>query len=83
MAMVCGLDLHRRQITFDTLEVGSGGPPKAKASTRVIPASPFLLADLGARRAPARGVRARPGRRAGGLQRLRPLLAPSDDRPPG
>jgi hypothetical protein len=24
MAMVCGLDLHRRQITFDTLEVGSG-----------------------------------------------------------
>jgi hypothetical protein len=25
MAMVCGLDLHRRQITFDALEVGSGG----------------------------------------------------------
>ncbi|HEX2399868.1 MAG TPA: IS110 family transposase [Mycobacterium sp.] len=24
MAMVCGLDLHRRQITFDALEVGSG-----------------------------------------------------------
>ena len=24
MAMVCGLDLHRRQITFDTLEVDSG-----------------------------------------------------------
>jgi transposase len=25
MAMVCGLDLHRRQITFDVLEVSSGG----------------------------------------------------------
>jgi transposase len=25
MAMVCGLDLHRRQITFDALEVDSGG----------------------------------------------------------
>jgi len=24
MAMVCGLDLHRRQITFDALEVKSG-----------------------------------------------------------
>jgi hypothetical protein len=24
MAMVCGLDLHRRQITFDALETGSG-----------------------------------------------------------
>jgi transposase len=24
MAMVCGLDLHRRQITFDTVEVESG-----------------------------------------------------------
>jgi hypothetical protein len=24
MAMVCGLDLHRRQITFDALGVGSG-----------------------------------------------------------
>src|SRR2546428_8527155 len=24
MAMVCGLDLHRRQITFDALEVESG-----------------------------------------------------------
>jgi hypothetical protein len=24
MAMVCGLDLHRRQITFDALEVDSG-----------------------------------------------------------
>jgi transposase len=24
MVMVCGLDLHRRQITFDALEVGSG-----------------------------------------------------------
>src|SRR5918994_7286187 len=24
MAMVCGLDLHRRQITFDTVDVGSG-----------------------------------------------------------
>src|SRR5204862_7320512 len=24
MSMVCGLDLHRRQITFDTLEVDSG-----------------------------------------------------------
>jgi hypothetical protein len=26
MAMVCGLDLHRRQITFDALEVGH--PPE-------------------------------------------------------
>ena len=34
----------------------------------------------GARRPPARGVRPPPGRRAGGLQRLRPLLAPGDDR---
>src|SRR5918994_6840409 len=25
MAMVCALDLHRRQITFDVLEVSSGG----------------------------------------------------------
>jgi hypothetical protein len=25
MAMVCGLDLHRRQITFDALAVDSGG----------------------------------------------------------
>jgi hypothetical protein len=25
MAIVCGLDLHRRQITFDALEVDSGG----------------------------------------------------------
>ncbi len=24
MSMVCGLDLHRRQITFDALEVESG-----------------------------------------------------------
>ena len=24
MAMVCGLDLHRRQITFDALEANSG-----------------------------------------------------------
>ena len=24
MTMVCGLDLHRRQITFDVLEVESG-----------------------------------------------------------
>jgi hypothetical protein len=24
MAMVCGLDLHRRQITFDALETVSG-----------------------------------------------------------
>jgi hypothetical protein len=24
MSMVCGLDLHRGQITFDTLEVESG-----------------------------------------------------------
>jgi hypothetical protein len=24
MAMVCGLDLHRRQITFDALEIDSG-----------------------------------------------------------
>ena len=24
MSMVCGLDLHRRQITFDALEVDSG-----------------------------------------------------------
>ena len=24
MAMVCGLDLHRRQITFDAVEVDSG-----------------------------------------------------------
>jgi hypothetical protein len=24
MAMVCGLDLHRRQITFDALEIESG-----------------------------------------------------------
>jgi len=24
MAIVCGLDLHRRQITFDALEVESG-----------------------------------------------------------
>ena len=24
MSMVCGLDLHRGQITFDALEVGSG-----------------------------------------------------------
>ena len=24
MSMVCGLDLHRGQITFDTLEVNSG-----------------------------------------------------------
>ena len=24
MAMVCGLDLHRRQITFDAFEVDSG-----------------------------------------------------------
>jgi hypothetical protein len=27
MAMVCGLDLHRRQITFDTLKVELGFPP--------------------------------------------------------
>jgi hypothetical protein len=24
MAMVCGLDLHRRQITFDAIEIDSG-----------------------------------------------------------
>jgi hypothetical protein len=24
MAMVCGLDLHRRQITFDPIEIDSG-----------------------------------------------------------